>query len=455
MTSLYNIAEVTITGVSREEVLKLQIEKIMNHVFVLDTDKKPLTPCQPGRARQILSAGKAAVYRTVPFTIILKVAMPDAVVKPITVKIDPGSKTTGLALVDPDGRVLFASELEHRGKAIKAGLDSRRSLRRGRRARNTRYRAARFDNRVRPEGWLPPSLQHRVDTTLSWITKFRRFCGVEEIAVERVKFDMQLMRNPEISGVEYQQGTLQGYSVREYLLEKWNRKCAYCDAENTPLQVEHIHPKAKGGVNSVSNLALACDPCNKKKGTLDIAVFLKNKPDQLKKVLAQAKRSLSDAAAVNATRNKLFTELLKTGLPVETGTGAQTKFNRTRLDYPKAHWIDAACVGESGATVTLNTDMKPLLIKATGHGTRQTVRSDKYGFQRGGAGRVKRVNGFQTGDLVRLNQPKGKYAGEHVGRLSSIRATGMFDISSKLGKITANFKNFTLIQRGDGYAYAH
>lgn len=424
-------------------------------MFVLDTNKKPLTPCSPARARALLRDGKASVWRTVPFTIILKVAMPDAVVKPITVKIDPGSKQTGIALVDADSRVVFASVLEHRGKSIKLGLDSRRALRRVRRARNTRYREARFNNRIRSEGWLPPSLRHRVETTLTWVNRFRKWCGIVEIMVERVKFDMQLMRNPEISGVEYQQGTLDGYSVREYLLKKWNHKCAYCGAEHTPLQIEHIHPKAKGGSNAVSNLALACGSCNKKKGTLDIAVFLKNKPEHLKKVLAQAKRSLSDAAAVNSTRNKLFVELLNTGLPVETGTGAQTKFNRTRLDYPKAHWIDAACVGESGATVTLNPDMKPLQIKATGHGIRQTVRTDKYGFPRGGAGRVKRVKGFQTGDLVKLKKPKGKYTGDYVGRLAGIRATGMFDIKTKLGKITASFKNYSLIQRGDGYAYIY
>jgi 5-methylcytosine-specific restriction endonuclease McrA len=430
----------------------------MNHVFVLDADKKPLTPCQPGRARQLLSAGKAAVYRTVPFTIILKVAMPDAVVKPVIVKIDPGSKTTGIALVDPDGRVLFGANLTHRGQAIEASLKSRKSLRSGRRSRKTRYRAPRTQCRIKNgvnRAKLPPSLLHRVLTTMTWVDRFRRLCDVVELAVERVKFDMQLMRNPEISGVEYQQGELCGYEVREYLLEKWNRKCAYCGAEHVPLQVEHIHPRAKGGGNAVSNLSLACDPCNKKKGTLDIAVFLKNKPEQLKKILAQAKRSLSDAAAVNATRNKLFVELLNTGLPVETGTGAQTKFNRTRLQYPKDHFIDAACVGESGATVTLDPDMKPLLIKAMGRGTHQTTRTDKYGFPRNKAGRVKRVNGFQTGDLVRLNQPKGKYAGVHVGRLAGIRATGMFDIKTELGKITASFKNYTMIQRGDGYAYAH
>jgi len=427
----------------------------MNSVFVLDTTKKPLTPCHPARARALLKAGKAAVYRTVPFTIILQAALPDAVVKPVTVKIDPGSKCTGMALVDPDGRVLFGAELEHRGHAIRANLDSRRSLRRGRRGRKTRYRTARFKNRTRSDGWLPPSLQHRVETTMTWIQRFRQCCGIEGLAIERVKFDLQQLENPEISGVEYQQGTLAGYTVREYLLEKWGRQCAYCGVENVPLQVEHIHARANHGSNRISNLTLACEPCNSRKGTRPIEVFLKHKPEVLKKILAQLKQPLHDAAAVNATRNKLFAELLKTGLPVETGTGAQTKFNRCRLEYPKAHWIDAACVGDSGATVTLNADARPLRIKAMGHGTRQTVRTDKFGFPRGKAGRVKRVHGFQTGDLVKLVQPQGKYAGTHIGRLAGVRADGRFDIASRLGKITATFKNFTLIQRGDGYAYIY
>jgi len=425
----------------------------MNHVFVLDNDKRPLTPCQPGQARRLLKSGQAAVWRTMPFTIILKVAMPDAIVKPLTVKIDPGSKETGLVLVDADNRVLFAAELTHRGTTIKMDLLSRSSLRRGRRARNTRYRAARFNNRTRVEGWLPPSLMHRVETTMTWVNRFQRWASVEGIALERVKFDMQLMRNAEISGIEYQQGTLLGYTIREYLLEKWKRTCAYCGETDKPLQVEHIRAKARNGGNGVSNLAIACGDCNDAKKTMPIEIYLQNDPERLKKILAQAQSSLSDAAAVNATRNKLFEVLLNTGLPVETGTGAETKFNRIRLDYPKAHWIDAACVGASGATVTLNPEHKPLLIKAMGHGTRQTVRSDKYGFPRGGPGRIKRVQGFQTGDLVKLNQPKGKYAGQHVGRLAGIRATGVLDIKTIVGKISASFKNYTLIQRGDGYAY--
>ncbi|CAK0763433.1 HNH endonuclease [Gammaproteobacteria bacterium] len=372
----------------------------------------------------------------------------------MTVKIDPGSKITGIVLVAPNERVLFAAELEHRGKRIKSSLDSRRASRRGRRNRKTRYRAPRFNNRRRPDGWLPPSLNHRVDTTMTWIERFRRLCRLEKLAVLRVRFDMQLMQNPEISGIEYQQGTLAGYSVREYLLEKWHRTCAYCRAENVPLQVEHIKARANGGSNAISNLALACEPCNIKKGTLPVAAFLKNQPDVLNRILVQAKQPLSDAAAVNATRNKLFDGLLDTGLPVETGTGAQTKFNRVRLDYPKAHWIDAACVGDSGATVTLIPTMKPLQIKAAGHGNRQMCGTDKYGFPIRHRSRQKKHFGFETGDQVRANVTSGRKAGRYKGRVTC-RASGSFDIKTATGRVAGiSHRYCTNIQRQDGYAYA-
>jgi len=426
----------------------------MNHVFVVDINRKPLSMCHPARARALLKEGKAAVLRDAPFTIILKEEKPDATVKPMVAKIDPGSKTTGMVLVDSNNRVLFSAELGHRGKAIKASLDSRRALRRGRRSRKTRYREARFDNRRRSDGWLPPSLQHRVETSMTWINRFGRYCGLRELAVERVKFDMQLMRNPEISGVEYQQGTLAGYSVREYLLEKWHRTCAYCGAENVPLQIEHIKARVNGGSNAVSNLALACEPCNTKKGTQPVEVFLKSKPEALKRVLTQAKKPLSDAAAVNATRNALFDAMLKTGLPVETGTGAQTKFNLTRLAYPKGHWIDAACVGDSGATVTLDATAKPLLIKATGHGNRQMCGTDKYGFPIRHRSRQKKHFGFETGDVVRAIIPSGKKTGRYQGRVLC-RAKGSFDIQTGSGRVAGiSHKYLKHIQRKDGYAYA-
>jgi 5-methylcytosine-specific restriction endonuclease McrA len=143
--------------------------------------------------------------------------------------------------------------------------------------------------------------------------------------MELVRFDIQQLENPEISGIEYQQGELLGYEIREYLLNKWDRKCTYCKTKNIPLQVEHIHPKAKGGSNRISNLCLACEKCNLKKGTQDIKDFLSKKPDLLKQIMVQVKRPLKDATAVNSTRWGLFNQLKLTELPVTTGSGGQTK----------------------------------------------------------------------------------------------------------------------------------
>jgi 5-methylcytosine-specific restriction endonuclease McrA len=422
-----------------------------NFALVLNSSKQPLDPIRPGAARKLLNAGKAAVYRMYPFTIILKSKV-NQTPTPIVVKLDPGSKTTGIALLQND-KVIWAAELTHRGATIKAALLSRRQLRRGRRSRKTRYRQARFLNRTRPKGWLAPSLQHRVDTTITWVNKLIKFSPVGSIVQELVRFDLQQLENPEISGIEYQQGTLLGYSVREYLLNKWNRQCTYCQVENVPLQVEHIQPKAKGGSNRISNLCLACEKCNQKKGTLDIKVFLANKPDLLKKIQLQAKRPLKDAAAVNSTRWALFNALKLTGLPVETGSGGLTKFNRTRLGLPKTHWLDAACVGVVDALEVLIN--QPLLIKAQGHGTRQMCRTDNFGFSSRYVPRNKFVKGFQTGDIVKAIVTSGKKIGEYVGRVA-VRTSGSFNISSKMGLVQGiGHKYCEVIHRKDGYNYQY
>lgn len=425
---------------------------MFNVVFVLDAARRPLTPCRPAQARRMLRDGKAAVLRRYPFTLVLKEARPDASVKPLTVKIDPGAKVTGIVVTDRS-RVLFAAELTHRGSAVKKGVADRWMYRRNRRARKTRYREARFDNRCRPAGWLPPSLQHRVDTTMTWVRRLARFASLEQIAIERVKFDMQAMNDPEISGVQYQQGELAGYQVREYLLEKWGRQCAYCGAKDTTLEIEHVVPRARGGTNRVCNLTLACKPCNTRKETDSIETFLQHQPERLARIKAQLKRPLSAAAAVNATRNALFAALLATGLAVETGDGARTKFNRTRLGYPKAHWIDAACVGESGASITLDPKLAPLQIRACGHGVRRRCRPDAYGFPGSAAPRAKTFAGFQTGDIVRAVVPRGKFAGTHVGRIS-IRHRPSFRLTKAGVKpFDVHPKHLTKVQAADGYAY--
>jgi 5-methylcytosine-specific restriction endonuclease McrA len=279
--------------------------------FVLDKNLHPLDHCHPARARKLLKKGRAKVFKRYPFTIVLQDrTAEESVTHQHRIKIDPGSKTTGIAVVQEEtGRVTNALEVSHRGQQIKDSLESRRALRRGRRNRKTRYRQPRFLNRTRKAGWLPPSLESRISNIETWVRRIRKLCPVTAISQELVRFDFQQMQNPEISGVEYQRGELYGFEVKEYLLQKWGRKCAYCGVENVPFEIEHIAAKSKGGSNRVSNLTLSCHSCNQAKGNKPVEEFLKKKPEILKRVLAQAKAPLKDATAVNATRWELYRRL--------------------------------------------------------------------------------------------------------------------------------------------------
>jgi 5-methylcytosine-specific restriction endonuclease McrA len=426
----------------------------MSKVFVLDATKQPLNPVHPGRARILLRSGQAAVYRRYPFTLILQHALERPVLASLRLKIDPGARTTGLALLnDASGEVVWAAELVHRGFAIKAALDARRSLRRNRRARQTRYRKPRWANRHRRTGWVPPSSESRISNVLTWVARLRQLCSITAISVEVVKFDLQAMQHPEISGLEYQQGELQGYELREYLLEKWHRQCAYCGKEGGPLQIDHIVPRAKAGTNRASNLTLACERCNRRKADQDVGDFLKKKPEVLARLLAQATTPLRDAAAVNTTRWRLYEQLKNLGLPLEGSSGGQTKYNRIKRGLPKTHWLDAANIGKSTPEQLHTLGVIPLRIEATGHGKRQMCGTDEHGFAIRHRQRKKVHFGYQTGDLVRAVVPKGKRTGVHVGRVLT-RATGSFDIRTKTGRMAGISAHFCRpIHRNDGYDY--
>ncbi|MGG6281831.1 RNA-guided endonuclease IscB [Leptolyngbya sp. AN03gr2] len=424
-----------------------------NYVFLIDANKTPMNPIHPAHAKKLMDSGKAAVFRRFPFTLIMNRVVENIVTYPIKLKIDPGSKMTGISLVNNRDEVIWGMELQHRGQQIKDALESRRSVRRGRRQRNTRYRQARFLNRTRPDGWLAPSLMHRVLTVETWVKRLCKFAPIAEIKQELVRFDMQQMENPEISGTEYQQGELQGYEVRKYLLEKWNRECSYCGKTDIPLQIEHIVPRAKGGSDRVSNLCLACEPCNLKKGSRDVEDFLKGKPDLLSRILKQAKAPLKDAAAVNSTRWKLFETLKATGLPVSTGSGGMTKFNRTKLNLPKTHWIDAACVGVVDTLKVLTK--KILQVKATGMGSRQKCQTDKFGYPQKYRP-LKPIHGFCTGDIVKVIIPKGVNKGEYIARLCPY-TNGSGEIYPTTGKKRIGIKLSYIVKaihRKDGYSYA-
>jgi 5-methylcytosine-specific restriction endonuclease McrA len=363
-------------------------------------------------------------------------------------KIDPGSRTTGMAVVnETTGEVVSAGEVTHRGQQIKGNLEQRRTCRRARRQRRTRYRQPRFDNRMRPKGWLAPSLRSRVDNIVTWVARIRRWCPIRSLSLELVRFDTQALVNPAIEGIEFQQGTLQGYELREYLLEKWGRRCAYCQKTGVPLQVEHIVPKARGGSNRVANLALACEPCNQLKGSRTAEEF------GYPQVQAQALKPLKDAAAVNTTRWALYERLKETGLPVETGTGGRTKWNRSTRGIPKAHWLDAANVGASTPLRLRWRAVTPLLITAQGWQRRQMCLMDRFGFPRTEAKETSRAFVFKTGDMVRAVVPTGKPQGTHVGKVA-IKAKGQFTITTNQRAVPdVSYRYCQLVQRSDGYQY--
>src|SRR5260221_6824561 len=311
----------------------------MSHVFLVDAERRPLTPVHPGRARLLLKAGKAAVFKRFPFTLILRQPVEQAAREPLRLKIDPGSHTTGLALVaERSGEVLWAGELAHQGAAIAQRLQKRRAVHRGRRQRHTRYREARLGDRRRPEGWLPPSQRSRVQNVVTWVERLRRLCPITALSLELVRFDTQAMQTPGIEGIQYQQGQLSGYEAREYVLQKWGHRCAYCDKTGVPLEIEHIRARSRGGSSRESNLTLSCVPCNTANGTQDIGVFLAHDPERLARVLAQAKAPLRDVAAVNATRLALYERLVALGLSVEGGSGGGPQKKPHRRQKPQKHW---------------------------------------------------------------------------------------------------------------------
>ena len=219
-----------------------------------------------------------------------------------------------------------------------------------------------------------------------------------------------------------------------------------------PLNIEHIVPRAKGGTNRVSNLVIACVECNQKKAARSIEEFLHGKPELLKRIKTQLRTPLKDAASVNTTRWALFEQLKATGLPVLTGSGAQTKFNRHVFGVEKEHWLDALCVGRINGVSDFE-ELKILQIRCTGRGAYQRTRLNRYGFPRGYLMRQKKVHGFATGDMVKAIVPKGKLKGIHTGRVA-VRQSGKFNIQKQNETVQGvNWKYCRLLSNNDGYGY--
>jgi hypothetical protein len=236
--------------------------------------------------------------------------------------------------------------------------------------------------------------------------------------------------------------------IREYLLHRWQRRCAYCQQPSARLEVEHLVPRSRGGSDRISNLVLACHACNQAKGDQTAEEFGHGH------LMAQAKTPLKDAAAVNTTRLALYERLSGLGLLLETGTGGLTKWNRLQRGIPKTHWLDAACVGQSTPARLRWQEVAPLLITAMGRHSRQMCRTNDAGFPDKAPKATSVVGGFRTGDMVRaVVPPPSTKAGSYVGRLA-IRATGSCNLKTAHGTIQGIHVRFCRpLHRGDGYAY--
>ena len=420
-------------------------------VFVLNRSKKPLDMITNAEARILIRKRLAVIHKVYPFTIRLRDNSCVSNDRAYTVKLDPGSRHTGVAITDNNDSVVMLAEIEHRGHLIKKDLDSRRIVRRSRRQRKTRYRPARFLNRTKPKGWIAPSIKSRADNVINFIKKYKKLTNINKVMIENVSFDVaQMSSATNLTGTAYQQGPLYQNKLRSFIFSRSGGKCVYCGAKAT--EIDHIVPRAKGGTNSVHNLAASCKACNQMKSNKTLKEFGKLMGKDFNKLAP--KKLPKDAAIVQSARNYMVKEITKLVADTTTHDAWLTKYNREELGLPKEHYYDALSVGEVPNKFNFLTD-KVLQISAKGRGSRQMCRVDRYGFPRTSAKASKSVEGFQTGDMVKAIIPTGLKQGEYLGTVA-IRSCGYFNIKTKSGLVKdIGYKYCHLIQRGDGYLYSY
>lgn len=374
-------------------------------IYVIAASGKPLMPTRRhNKVWYWLRKGLAEVVSREPLTIRLRFETPEYT-QSVSVGVDTGSKTVGIAATS-NHEVVYQAEVSLRDD-IAAKVTKRRQYRRTRRSRKTRYRPARWTNRRRAAGWLPPSLRSKADATVKAVRFVASLLLVRQIRVERGSFDTHKMQHPEVTGMAYQQGELQGCLVRAYVLQKWGWQCCYCHARGIPLQVEHIVPRSRGGSDRVSNLALACEPCNRKKGTQTATEF--GYPE----IQAHALVPLKDAAHVSSITTSIVQQLSKLfgSAQVAVTYGYETKYQRIQvLNLPKSHRNDAVAIACSIGEV-----VKPLAevyqLRCIPRGTYQRY-NGKHSEHRVWA--PHRVKGWKLYELVEAKGQVGYIGGRRV-----------------------------------------
>ena len=398
-------------------------------VLVVNKDGKPLMPCSPKKARLLLKSKKAYILNYQPFTIKLKYQA-YSYTQPITLGMDIGSKYIGISCSTIKDELL-SMEVELRNDISKLLL-SRKQTRRTRRQHKTRYRKPRFLNRKKKKGWVPLSIQSKIDTHISIVKLLMKCLPISKATLEIASFDIQKLINPEINGVEYQNGEQKSFfNVREFVLFRDNHTCQHCKgkSKNNRLNVHHIKHRSKGGSNRPNNLITLCETCHK----------------LLHKGLIQLKTKLSknykDSTFMNIAKDRIIKGIGEL-LPVEITYGYITKSNRIQQGLIKTHYNDAYCIAGNLTATKLGIVYKFKKIR------RHNRQLYKDSIEKGGYKKPNQcpyiTRGFRRYDMVEY---KNK-----LYFINSLRSTGSFEIHNLQGvKINKTPTKLKLIKKRGGF----
>ncbi len=397
-------------------------------VYVLNCHGQPLMPCQPRKARLLLKEGKAKVVKMVPFTIQLLYGS-SGYKQEVSLGVDAGTQHIGVSAT-AEQKVLFEAEVLPRTD-IQELLATRLQYRRARRSRKTRYRKARFLNRRKPEGWLAPSVQHKVDCHIKTIKLIHKILPISRTTIEGAQFDLQKIKNPEIEGVEYQQGLQLGFwNVREYVLFRDNHSCQRCKgkSKDSILNVHHIESRKTGG-DSPDNLITLCETCHD----------LIHRTHQEHKIQRKS-GGFRDATQMGIIRWCTY-EQAKTLFPTVLLTyGYITKQVRITHELEKSHIVDARCI--SGHPLAISAGAR-YFIKMVRRNNRQLHKATvRKGGRRQRNTAPKYVHGFRLFDCVSYQ--------DQVCFVFGRRRSGYFDLRTLDGtkiSASASYKKLNIIQK--------
>ena len=301
-------------------------------VFVKNMRGESLMPCSQRKARLLLKEGKAKIIGYKPFTIQLLQATGETI-QEVHFGVDTGAKHIGIAAISSN-KVLAKGEIELRDDVHK-NMMVRHQARRDRRNRKTRYRKDRFLNRKRKDGWLPPTVQSKLDATFMWIDRFDSLLPNPILHIEVGKFDTQKMINPDITNEEYQNGQCAGYyDVRYFVFARDNYTCQVCKRKNKILNTHHIIYRTKGGTDRADNLITVCTDCHTSENH-KVGGILYNWMIKHKKV-----KQYKEATFMNIVRKRTFAKYPKAIITY----GSETSPYRKELGLEKTHYNDAIAI---------------------------------------------------------------------------------------------------------------